>query len=56
MQFPPPTAEQIDRKFAALEKFAGDSWSNLAICDRVRKLRLEVREAMRAPAQGANRD
>ena len=39
----PITAEQIDKRFHALEQFAADSWSNIKIVDRIRELRIDVR-------------
>lgn len=39
----PITAEEIDKRFAELEEFAANSWSNLQIVERVRRLRGDVR-------------
>lgn len=45
-----PTAAQLDTQLDALERFAADTWSNLALVDRVKAFRANFRAYVGARA------
>lgn len=52
----PLTATQLDRKLAEMERFAHETWSNIAMADKVKAFRRDFRLYLQAQQVKADAD